>query len=95
MSTLCIEIDCHPGTTRPDIHFKNIMNSLTEVYSNNQLIKEFVEKNKNIENISACFGNWEWNIKVEDINVYNLVQTHFKKELTNLYNSGCIRYASC
>ena len=94
MSKLNIEIDCAPGATRPDVYFKRIMKSLGEVYSDDKQITSFVEKNKDIEKISACFGNWEWNIEVEDEAIFNKVQSHFKNEITKLYNNGLIRFGS-
>ena len=55
------------------------------------LIPYYIKIKKDIEKISACFGNWEWNIEVEDEAIFNKVQSHFKNEITKLYNNGLIR----
>jgi hypothetical protein len=91
-----IEIDCAPGSTRPGNYFKQIIT----IISNNELeyISTFGKKllNNPIEPVSKRFGNWEWVIPLteEEIRFSKEIHDIFQKNLTDLYNSGAIRYAS-
>jgi len=94
MSTLNIEIDCPPGQTRPDVYFNYIL-KLLESCDDKQLW-DFAKKCIGAESASRSFGNWSWYISFnrDNIHLKSILQTHFKTELTKLYNSGRIRYAS-
>ena len=91
-----IEIDCSPGSTRPGNYFKQIIT----IISKNELeyISTFGKKllNNPIEPVSKRFGNWEWVIPLteEEIGVSTEIKFIFQKILTDLYNSGAIRFAS-
>jgi hypothetical protein len=85
-----IEIDCPPGYTRPDVYFKNIVETLKS--NENKAIREFSETLKNLEPVSKRFGNWVWEIDAK--NLHTELQNIFKEKLTEIYNKGGVRYAS-
>ena len=88
---LNIEIGCAPGRQRPNIYFKNILELLEK--NDNSKIKEWALNNKEKEPDVKLFGDWEWNIPIEDEILKN-VQNTFQISLTNYYNLGAIRYGS-
>ena len=96
MTSIIIEIDCAPGAIRPNTHFSNIVQKLETQYKDNEQIVKFAEYLKNLQQISARFGNWEWKVEFNDENIMlkEVIQNHFKNHLTSLYNQGAIRYAS-
>lgn len=76
-----IEIDCAPGSSRPDSHLIMMCNILGLDYN------QFVIKSKS-------FGNWEWQVEKSYEDDYKLKQTQVESHLTKLYNTKQIRYAS-
>ena len=96
MTSILIEIDCAPGGTRPDTHFSNIVQKLETQYKENEKVVAFAKYLQNLQHISARFGNWEWKVEFNEDNIMlkELVQNHFKNNLTSLYNLGAIRFAS-
>jgi hypothetical protein len=96
MPEINICIDCPPGYTRPNLYFKNIIEKLNETYSENVKITKFIQTNKNLQQISSRFGSWEWVIKIEecDTDIIDIIKSHFKIELTKLYQAGAIRFGS-
>ena len=96
MPEINICIDCPPGFTRPNVYFKNIIEKLNETYSDNEKITKFIQKNKILQQISSRFGSWEWVIKIEecDTDIIDIIKSHFKTEITKLYQVGAIRFGS-
>jgi hypothetical protein len=78
---LSIEIDCAPGTMRPDGHFSNMCGQLgiSEMWFHSP---------------SKFFGNWEWVVKESHRSDYKSKQDQIETYLTALYKNGYIRYAS-
>ena len=96
MTSILIEIDCAPGGTRPDTHFSNIVQKLETQYKENEKVVAFAKYLQKLQHISARFGNWEWKVEFNEDNIMlkELIQNHFKNNLTSLYNLGAIRFAS-
>ncbi len=88
-----IEIDCRPGSIRPDTYF----NQIITILSKNSLIgiKEFGEKHMTNfpKPVSQRFGNWIWEMPLVDneIIIKAKIINIFKEELTKYFNSGAIR----
>ena len=80
-STYSVEIDCRPGTPRPNTHFSSMCVNC--------------EVDPSWFNLpSKCFGNWEWTVKPEYVKSYQEKQDRVGTHLNALYESGSIRYAS-
>lgn len=92
--SLNIEIDCAPGATRPQTYFDNIAKLLMQ--NENETINQFGKRIEKMQPISAKFGSWDWEITLsaEESTVIEQIQIYFKNELTKLYNTGAIRFAS-
>lgn len=76
---LTVEIDCAPGTARPDSYFRVICEDLGIEY---------------FEPVSRLFGNWTWvmpDLTEEQKKVYDEFVGNYLK---GLYERGRIRYAS-
>ena len=73
-----LEIDCAPGTARPDTYATFVFNALGVEYK---------------EPLSKFFGNWTWHIQTLK-EVYDGVQPDISNYLKEQYNKGYIRYAS-
>ena len=78
---LSIEIGCAPGFTRPDTHFKNMCESCNA-------------DPEWFECTSKLFGDWKWDLKRQYEKEYLAIRPDVQRFLSNLYNMGCIRYAS-
>lgn len=92
---LNIEIDCPPGYTRPQHYFDNIAKRLQQ--SSDECVCNVGKRIEGLSPISAKFGSWNWIINFDsenEKNTFTKVQQIFNSELTKLYNSGAIRYAS-
>ena len=89
-----IHIDCGVHELRPDTYFDMIMKELIEHEKINisDVGKSIKEKYSNP--ISNVFGNWGWILKIENKYDCVFVKDFFRARLTELYNNGCIRYAS-
>ena len=92
--SLNIEIDCAPGATRPQTYFDNIAKLLMQ--NENETIIQFGKRIEKMQPISAKFGSWDWviTLSAEELSVKEQIQSYFKNELTKLYHSGGIRFAS-
>ena len=77
------EIDCPPGTPRPDSYF-------------NVVIRNTGLSKNDFELVSKLFGNWVWKLKPDQdlIDKFLKARPKFKQRLTSLYDAGKIRYAS-
>lgn len=75
-----IEIDCSPGTARPDTHFKN-------------LLGEIDMREDEFELVGKSFGNWTWRVKSESVTRYEAKRSVVSKLLKKLYDEGVVRYA--
>ena len=87
---LIIEIDCPPLSNRPDYFYNLILN---EIMLKNDLCRQWVLNVKKINPNTKLFGNWTWNLDIED-NIKSDVQSIFKEKLELYYNNKFIRYAS-
>lgn len=78
---LSVEIDCAPGTIRPNKLFSHMCDQIgvSEIWFH-----------------PPCnfFGNWEWPVKEYYRNDYKSKQDQIETYLTVLYKNGYIRYAS-
>ena len=75
-----IDLDCAPGSTRPGDLLPGVLKGLE--------IKKDPEQTS-----SRLFGNWEWRFKTTEAK-YNKVKPIIQERITQLYNSGIIRYGS-
>lgn len=79
MSEQTIELDCAPFAARPDEY-------IDDVIAGTGLPKR--------EAVSRIFGNWTWDYSDIDPAEWAKIQPILKSRITNLYNSGAIRYGS-
>jgi len=83
MDNQTIELDCAPGAPRPGDLIEGV---LKDTPLN---LEEHFE-----EDIPKSFGNWTFIVKEEFTDLYLEHKSLFKERITNLYNSGQVRYAS-
>jgi len=96
MPTITVEIDCRPGSSRPDTYFTQILENIQESKILNNEIREHVYKNwdNNVQPVSKLFGNWTWELPSLEIEQKNVELRNFIMNiLTEFYNNGYIRYA--
>lgn len=74
-----IEIDCSPGTPRPDTYIAGILEG-TGIE-----VKETKDR---------FLGNWTWHFPEVDSAVWAAAIPKFRDRIANLYNTGAIRYGS-
>lgn len=75
-----IELDCAPGTPRPDTYIKGVVEGTA--------IEGMVKEPQ-----SKLFGNWVWGFDVSD-EVWIEVQRIIAPRIKNLYYKNKIRYGS-
>ena len=92
METLQIEIGCPPGGTRPITLLMGLLTNLKNS-KNEKIVSWTTGYVNNPPSCSTRFGDMDCSLKI-DSNIKNEVQRYFQTELTKLYNSGVIRYAS-
>lgn len=80
---LSIEIDCPPGPIRPNSVFESILKKI------GMTTDDFIQRSE-----SPVFGEQEWLVKPEKIDVYLSHKKTVKKLLTEAYKSGVVRFAS-
>ena len=92
METLNIEIGCPPGNPRPN---EILMNILSELKKNeNQEICSWAEQYlQTPPEYTIIFGDLNCNLIISG-KIIEKVQTVFQNKLTEMYDSGIIRYAS-
>ena len=88
---MIIEIDCAPSTLRPDHYYNLIIRELSS--SSDDEITEWVSKVNNQEPSNKSFGEWTWQLEIDE-SIKSAVQSVFKKKIEEFYNTGCIRYGS-
>ena len=77
--TQSIELDCAPGTPRPDTYIGGVIAGTgLEVR----------------EPASTFFGNWEWNYSDVDADTWEKIRPTLETRVKELYYEGCIRYGS-
>ena len=83
-----LEIDCAPGTSRPDFHFKNIQTMFQESDFNNE-IKELVTNKWSVSlPVSKTFGNWVWELEsLEDSTKNKLIMNNILEHLKKIYRA--------
>lgn len=74
-----IELDCAPGTSRPDSYIKGVIKDLA-----------LPER----EPVSKLFGNWTWDYSDIDAELWNAIKPILANRITKLFNEGYIRYGS-
>lgn len=74
-----IEIDCPPGSPRPDSYLESVLKD-TGIEPVNATAK--------------TFGNWLFDFDHIPMETWNKANPTIKERLISLYNSGFIRYAS-
>lgn len=79
MSEQSIELDCPPGNPRPG-------DLIESVIQGTGLPRR--------EPCSTFFGNWKWDYNDISNEEWKDVQPILKQRITELYNSGTIRYGS-
>ena len=92
MPKLNIEIGCPPGNPRP---FTLLM-QLINILSNSQKEKIALWSKNYLQNppdSSILFGDMECSLDIDE-DIKEDVVVFFQTQLTSLYNSGVIRYAS-
>jgi hypothetical protein len=95
MPTITVEIDCPPGSSRPDTYFRILLSNIQESTILNNEIKEHVYKNwDNAQPVSKIFGNWTWELPSLEIKEKDeMLRDFIMNILTEFYNNGYIRYA--
>lgn len=83
LSEIEVEIDCAPGSARPDAILATVLSSLgTELVS-----EDFVK--------TRCFfGEWTFVLKKGKEAEYEKLKAEIGKSLSDLYKKGALRYAS-
>lgn len=77
-----IELDCPPGSPRPDDLFPDV-------------IKDTGLEADDFELTSKFFGNWIWSFKNKSkLKVFQDAKPELAKRIKALYDSGKIRYGS-
>lgn len=74
-----IELDCAPGTPRPDTYLPGILEGTGIPVR---------------EPVGKCFGNWTWDYRDIAPEVWNAANLAIGERITNLYHRGRIRYGS-
>lgn len=74
-----IELDCPPGSPRPGDLIEGV-------------IKDTGLELR--EAVSRFFGNWQWDYSDVSDDIWARAQPVLCERITNLYNSGVIRYGS-
>lgn len=74
-----IELDCAPGTPRPDTYIKDVLADTGLPIR---------------DTISRWFGNWKWDYSDIPADQWNAVQPLLKERIIALHRKGCIRYGS-
>ena len=95
MSKIIIELDCLPGSTRPDAYFTQILQNIQESKILNNEIKEHVytKWDNNIQPVSKLFGNWTWELPSLEIEEKNVELRNFIFKIReHFYNNGLIRF---
>ena len=77
-----LEIDCAPGSARPDAILKLILSSIDTKLS----YEDFYLK-------SCCFGEWTFQYKQEKQALYDAARPKIGEMLKKLNSEGAIRYA--
>jgi len=75
--TLVVEIDCPPGSPRPDTYMKTICDDILKQEYHNP--------------VSTFFGEWDWHFEILKSEA-EAIQKKVMEYLVKLYNGGCIRY---
>lgn len=92
MPELNIEIGCPPGNTRPFTLLMQLINILSN--SKKEKISNWARNYlESPPNTSTRFGDMDCSLDIDE-DIRDEVVGFFQKELTSLYNSGVIRYAS-
>lgn len=92
MPKLNIEIGCPPGNPRPFTLLMNLINLLSN--SKNEKISNWTRNYlESPPNTSITFGDMNCSLDIDE-DIRGEVVAFFQKELSSLYNSGIIRYAS-
>jgi len=81
MAEQTIDIDCAPGSARPDTYIKYVVGP----YVQGDLDKRIVGK---------WFGNWTWDFSDIPSENWESWKDYRGEKMTELYNKGCIRYGS-
>lgn len=79
MTEQSIELDCAPGTPRPDTYIAGVIEGLGLILK---------------EPCSTFFGNWKWDYSEVSAEEWARIRPTLKERVTELYNDGCIRYGS-
>ncbi len=74
-----IELDCAPGYPRPGDLIDGVVEGLNLAIPKTS---------------SKVFGNWMWKFNDISDERWKEIQPKIKERVTNLYNSGAIRYGS-
>lgn len=78
-NTQTIELDCAPGTPRPDSYIAGVI-------QNTGLPLR--------DPVGNFFGNWTWDYSDVPADTWKAIQPTLKERVIALYNSGRIRYGS-
>ena len=92
METLHIEIGCPPGAIRPNSLLMSLLSEMGKS-ENEKIVVWATDYINNPPSCSTIFGDMNCSLKINS-DIKNEVQRYFQTELTKLYNSGVIRYAS-
>ena len=76
---LTIVIDCAPMGPRPDMYLPGVISK------SSLSVDDF-------DTVSKSFGCWTFKVHTDKTDEYIKYRDTFKDTITQLYNSGCIRY---
>tara|TARA_A100001015_G_C14751600_1_gene617798 strand:- start:90 stop:365 length:276 start_codon:yes stop_codon:yes gene_type:complete len=87
---LDLEIDCPPGQIRPNFYLELILSHLSK--NENNEISVWALNNMNSKPFNTNFGEWSWNLKIED-KIKKEIVNIFITYLSEYHQNGLIRYA--
>lgn len=76
-----IELDCSPGTQRPNVYIRAIFKDTEFEYDGRPPVSTF-------------FGCWKWDFSDIPDDVWVRINKTIGKRISDLHNSGRIRYGS-
>jgi len=79
--SITVEIDCPPGSPRPDDLFPGVLSGTPLTPEDFDLVGKF-------------FGNFTWELKKGKEHLYPVAKPVVKSRIEALYHSGQIRYGS-
>lgn len=81
MKLFTIELDCAPGSPRPNELLPSVLEGTGVTIDPDETVSRF-------------FGNWKWQVPDDQVEAYLVARDRVKARVTELYRRGLIRYGS-